>query len=307
MNGTTTALLLHYNKLKSYFIKLDDIVTYINFICKLTNKSCSHDNTLQFNEHYLNRLINTIEKHIKDIDHINSELEKETRPIYLHIKEILIIIKNTYINLLPLEKKAQILKIKLDNTNISLRKAIVIQHNISDEFYIEITDIVNNYNKNCNYLSCNLEIYIEKLKYIKRWNNKQNIMFCDIFKKYSHHLKLHSNHLITHSSIGLTYFACIGNNYSNDRILDNIWHIYIKATKVPIFIETLIRDVEIMIIKANTEHNIHTIFKLETTIMALKIFIQPYIDIMDDSLLNVTNIIKIISFSESMNYFYDNL
>lgn len=274
--------LLELNKIKTYFIKLDKIFWNMYNICDLPYIIHLNKNPI-YGDYYFNTLTQLLNDVIFNLDNINCELEKETNHVLLSIKEIINNIKNAYLNFLTLEKKAQMIKIKLDSVN---------------------TVILYDKNK-YNYLFCNLEITVHKLMATLSCISSQTNILVGIFKTHTDNLILLTNYLDNSPLLPkqLKFYIDENHYFTKDELYCK-WYSYIRANRLPTFIQSLIQDVELMYIKAYQNNDKESVFKLEKQMFALNIFIRPYIDIMENKLFVITSILKISSLSKFMYNLY---
>ena len=261
--------------------------------------------TIIFN---ISKLVVIIKKFIEEINYIINELEQEIDSIYEPIKEVLINIKNTYLNFLILENKTQMLKIKVDNANMLINNAISTYYNSSDICNDNAHTKLQNAIIKRNYLLCNLEILVDKLKESLYYIDRETNIIAEIFEYYSTYLLIILNDEESLNSIpilrrlnaicrpynGINFYFTSDNLF---RLYDN----YDMAKKIPTFIQILIEEAEnIIVLYTKQNNNAQLVHKLKTTIKVLKIFVQSYVIIADDKLFLISKNLKIKSLSESV-------
>lgn len=301
MEDMSAYQLSNLRNIKIYLFELNRIFSEIYNIDTIYDLNSPVISTI-FN---IGKLVEIIKKFIDEIDCIINKLEHEIDSIYESIKEVLISIKNTYLNFLILENKVQTLKIKLDNYNNLINNTLSSYYSSSDCYNVTSATVLQNSIITRNYLLCNLEIYVDKLKELLYYIDRETNIIAEIFEYYSSHLLivLKDDELFNSLPL-LKQLNAICRPYDGLNFYfasDNLFLLHDKynlSTKIPTFIQILIEDAANMIIHYNKQsNNLQIVYKLEITIKVLKIFIQSYIDISDNKLFLITKNLKIKSLS----------
>ena len=216
--------------------------------------------------------INDFIKQINTIHSIYSNIDVNIYPEFYHLKNMLINLRTIFIKLLNVEKKAKALFINLINTD----KIEVID--LYGTFLYEIAQEGREKIDLTKYKELNYTILSHIQKLIKIVFHTETIIY---YLNHSFICYLIYYSLVTNNALCINFDRPSSVSEQKDKVTELLtsinkkikiyWSNYIDSTKITIFLQLLIRDIEIMII-ANTSENT----KLETNIKVLVLLISSY-------------------------------
>lgn len=275
----------------SYVLKvIEQCIAYFNNISYSYNSSLAliknrlHINIIP-NDIALINITSEYTKHILKLDNFIIFLSFISKPIFFHIKNLLIIMKKIIINaILEPIKKIALLK---NNSQINIKKILV--------YVVDINNVVNIYTclKNCLedlLLCCYEELLLVRNPLVNNIINTIDNDFMSVANKIR----------IIDSIINIDL------NAINRLIINKYWITYIKLNKEMADIQEIIQDCiikkskiiqnkHIKFIKNNSNYS-EIVNKLEIAISALNIVLQYYFEDIDDIIILISEIMKFVTF-----------
>ena len=295
-------------------LKSDDITHYIYELCKLFN--CIDDTVCNCNYNFISNgdddikvvetelelfaSIDNISKFLSRIDDIDYKLIIATHPIFIYIKNIIFKLENIFIDLLILDKKTKSLLINSVNSN-NLEIAISYSN-----FLLELTQLneIIDFSKYAN-LNYNVLFQLQKLNELTIYATH---IFNSIKFSFNSYLVYYSistdNNINIPNSIVFTKKHLITNvielmNIVNS-IIEKYWIDYINATKFSIFLQSLIQDMQRMIMYALKNNNTKAADKYSINSFVFTLLINSYDDYISKKLIIVVEYSRIQLFLSSI-------
>lgn len=288
-------LAIIFNDINSIEHILDEYNMFY-YISALYNKN----EQVTIKELQLYLLIDNINKFLEKINNIKYNITITIYPTFQYINDTITKLKYILSKLVILSNNTKLLLLSSFNYNDSNNPKQYTDFCLDAQFSRKIDYI--KYNQ----LNYNVLSYIIKLKEDSYY---AKYMFRSI--KYSFNCYLTYYNLITKNTINIGIIN-ININTKNkikvyimeilfhiNMILDIYWNNYIKANKITMFLQSLIQDIEIMIVKAK-QTDIEYKYKLSNNINVLFLLIQSYENNINNKLSIVVDYSKIQLFLSSI-------
>lgn len=300
MNARIIEELVHSDNIATYINNLTEIFCNTAYIINTsrTYKIISlydKNNYTRVEDLELFVLVDVITDFLNEVNNLKYNIDITTYPVFQYIQKLLSKLNDNLINLLALDRKTKLL---LLNSYIEYDEDDdVIQYGSYRKFFLELC-----YNKQINlseYHMLKYDILAQLLKLNETLHHVKNMMVSLInsFDCFTICYRYAMNNISNNYISDITYKNYIIHRlYELDIILKKAWCDYINSNKITMFLQSLIQDADLMIVKARQNNDIEAIYKLTDTITIITALIHSYDNTINNNLIIVVDYSRINSF-----------
>ena len=308
MNAGTINELLNLKNTSEYIIKLARIAIWTYSIHSDENMISAKNNEfieIESLTFYIDIVsITSVLKNIKLIKYNTDIIEY---PIFQYFKNIVSNLEKTFIDLLKLHENIKTLFITtIDSNDQNILK-------LYNNIYFDIKSNTNINFSDQKFKHLNFKLLNKLIDLYKNLNYAYDLFFLleHSFECYTFHrgrlFSVPINNYGSFSSVEDFRYYVKRQLCSADLILNKHWSEYLNATKIPIMLQSLIQDTDIIISKREKYNAKHmqmiedlTLSKLKNMYFVLTILLDSYIDIVSNQLVLVVKCIDSYLFLSSI-------